>query len=430
MKTVGLISLGCDKNRTDSENILFQLREAGFALVPDVQNADIVIVNTCAFIEAAKKESIDTILEFVDTKREGQTLVVVGCMAQRYGEELKKELPEVDIIAGVNSYHKIAEIIAAKKALTINAEYTPFTKGRVLTTPPHYSYLKISEGCNNNCTYCAIPKIRGKYRSEKFEDLIKEAEGLVNDGVKEIMLVAEDITRYGEDIYGKNRLYELLKELVKLPVYKYRLMYAYPDNLPDNIIELISSEEKIAKYVDIPLQHVSDSVLKRMNRKTGKESITALLDKIRTINPEIAIRSTFITGFPGETEAEFNELHDFIKSARINYAGFFAYSQEEGTFAGEMPGQLPKSVRNKRQNVLSKAQSAVIVESQSKYLGQTLPVIYEDIDYKRNLFVGRTEFNAPNIDTLVYFSSKTPLDVGNIYDVKITKTGFDLCGEN
>lgn len=431
MKKIGMISLGCDKNRVDSEKVLFSLQSAGYKLVSDADEADIIIINTCAFIDSAKKESIDTILEFADVKKKGgKKLVVIGCLAERYMGELAEQIPEVDLFVGIDSYRNIAEILDDKFGRVVKAPDPSYCgKGRVLTTPAHYAYLKIADGCDNFCTYCAIPFIRGRYRSYPMGHLRDEAAELADQGVKELILVAQDTTRYGKDLYGEYKLTELVSELVKLPFAKIRLLYAYPELIDDALIDLICGEEKLAKYLDIPLQHIDDGVLKRMNRRSDSASIYALLDKIKTRNPDIAIRSSFIVGFPGETEAEYARLKEFISAKYIDYAGFFAYSKEENTAAARMGGQVGARIKKARVNELERIQSENIVRNHEKYLGKTLSVIYEDIDYGRSCFVGRTEYNAPGIDTKVYFESDFPLDIGEYYDVNITATGFHLSGK-
>lgn len=430
-KKVGMVSLGCDKNRVDSEKILYSLQNAGYTLVSDAAEADIVIVNTCAFIDAAKKESVNTILEFGALKKgTDKKLIVAGCLAERYAAEIEKELPEVDIFVGIDSYKNIAEILEEKLGRVVKTpDLSYYEKGRVLTTPMHYAYLKIADGCDNFCSYCAIPFIRGRYRSYPMDELLEEARGLADQGVKELILVAQDTTRYGIDLYGRYALKELIKKLIELPFVQIRLLYAYPELIDDELIGMIAGEEKLAKYLDIPLQHIDDNVLKRMNRRSRSAEIFALLERIHSRSSEIAVRSSFIVGFPGETEEEYGRLRDFIKAGYIDYAGFFAYSKEEGTAAGKMKGQVPAGVKKARENELSKIQSANIVEAHKKYLGKTVRVLYEGIDYKRCLFYGRNSQNAPDIDTKVYFTSDFPVDVGEYYDVTITATGFHLSGE-
>ncbi|MFI3228668.1 MAG: 30S ribosomal protein S12 methylthiotransferase RimO [Bacillota bacterium] len=428
--TIGMVSLGCDKNRVDAEKVLYKLQESGFQLVQDASEAEIIVINTCAFIDSAKEESIDAIFEYAEQKRVGKCkkLVVMGCFAERYAQEVKDSMPEVDLFVGINSYEKIAELVDDKEGVVIMPENADFMEGRVLTTPAHYAYLKISEGCNNFCTYCAIPFIRGRFRSYKMEDILNEAKQLVDNGVKEIMLVGQDTTRYGQDLYGKFMLKELIKELLKLDVARIRLLYMYPELVDDEIIELINSEERICNYIDIPLQHIDNEVLKRMNRRSREGQIRDLLARLKASNSDIAIRSSFIVGFPGETEKEFENLKEFISSGIIDYAGFFAYSQEEGTAAAKMDNQIEDSVKKSREEMLSAIQSEVIVANHKKYVGKNVKVIYEGIDYDKQMFYGRSEQNAPDIDTLVYFTSDFPVNVGNIYDIKIAKTDFNLYG--
>lgn len=431
MKKIGMISLGCDKNRVDSEKVLYTLKQAGYAIVSDAQDADIIIINTCGFIDSAKKESINTILEFAGLKQKGdKKLVVIGCLAQRYASELAQQMPEIDLIVGIDSYRNIADILDEKFGrVVILPEPGFYQRGRTLTTPDHYAYLKIADGCNNFCSYCSIPLIRGRYRSYPQEEIIAEADALAQQGVKELILVAQDTTRYGKDLYGGYKLTELITKLTKLPFAQIRLLYAYPELIDDGLIELISGESKIAKYLDIPLQHIDDSVLQRMNRRSNSRQIYALLDKIKTKCPDIALRSSFIVGFPQETQEEFERLKGFIVGNYIDYAGFFAYSQEEQTAAAKMTGQISAKIKKQRETELSKIQSQNIVNTHAKYKDTVQKVIYEGIDYTKGCFVGRNQYNAPQIDTKVYFTSDFPLDIGEYYDVKITETGFHLKGK-
>lgn len=431
-KKIGMVSLGCDKNRVDTEKVLYSLTESGYTITQNVDEADILVVNTCAFITTAIRESIDTILELAEQKKNRDVkLVVMGCFAERFALEVKDELVEVDAFIGVNSYENIVEIFNNLDERPIVLEKTPckHIKGRVQTTPAHYAYLKIADGCDNFCTYCTIPYIRGRYRSYPIEDLIQEAKELAENGVKELILVAQDTTRYGKDLYGKYMLKELLKELVKIDFYKIRILYAYPELVDDELIELIASEDKIAKYIDIPLQHISNKVLKDMHRRNTKEEAYSLLTKLRERCPSIAIRSTFIVGFPGETDEDFSELKQLVSTGLIDYAGFFAYSREKGTLAYKMKDQVPYRVKKAREKELSRMQSAIIENRHLKYLGTNMEVIYEGIDYNKGKFYGRPEYNAPDIDTKIYFTSTFPLEVGNVYKVKITKAGFNPIGE-
>ena len=431
-KKIGMISLGCDKNRVDTEKVLYALTEKGYSLTQKIEEADILVVNTCAFITTAIRESIDTILELAEQKKTRDVkLVVTGCFAERFALEVKDELPEVDAFIGVNSYENVAEIFDNLHDRPIVLDKAPckHMKGRVQTTPAHYAYLKIADGCDNFCTYCTIPYIRGRYRSYAMEDLLEEARELADNGVKELILVAQDTTRYGKDLYGEYKLKDLLRELVKLDFYKIRLLYLYPELVDDELIELIASEDKIAKYVDIPLQHISNNILKAMHRRNTKEQAYTLLRKLKEKCPSIAIRSTFIVGFPGETEEDFDELKELIDSGLIDYAGFFAYSREKGTLAYKMKGQVPFKIKKSREKELSKMQSVIIEKRHLQYLGNELDIIYEGIDYNKGKFYGRPEYNAPDIDTKIYFTSQFPLEVGEIYKVKITKAGFNPIGE-
>ena len=431
-KKIGMVSLGCDKNRVDTENVLYALTQSGYQLTQNVTDADILIVNTCAFITTAVRESIDTILELAEQKKDRDVkLVVMGCFAERYALEVKDELPEVDAFIGVNSYKNVVEIFDKLEERPIVLDKTPcgYLSGRVQTTPAHYAYLKIADGCDNFCTYCSIPYIRGRYRSYPMEDLINEAKELSDNGVKELILVAQDTTRYGKDLYGEYKLKDLLKELVKLDFFKIRILYAYPELVDDELIEMIATEEKIAKYIDIPLQHISDSILKAMHRRNTKQEAYMLLKKLKERCPDIAIRSTFIVGFPGETEEDYKQIEELIATGLIDYAGFFAYSKEKGTLAYKMKDQIPYRTKKAREKTLSKMQSAIIENRHQKYIGKIMPVIYEGIDYNKGKFYGRPEYNAPDIDTKIYFTSDFPLEIGEVYDVKITKGGFNPIGE-
>lgn len=430
-KTLYVASLGCEKNRIDTENVMHTLSKAGYSFVSKPVDAEYILVNTCAFIESAKKESIETILDLSESKAgTNKKLIVLGCLAQRYADELEKTLPEVDVFVGVNSYHDIVNIIENGESRVVKAtQFTPYEKGRIATDLQNYAYIKIAEGCDNFCSYCAIPSIRGRYRSESMDFLLSEANQIKDRGIKELIIVAQDITRYGIDIYGRYALKELIKEMITLKFSKIRLMYAYPELIDDALLELIASEPTIAKYIDVPLQHVSNTILKRMNRRTDGERVKSTIARIKEIIPDVAIRSTFIVGFPGETDEEFGELKDFISSGAIDYAGFFAYSQEEGTPAASMSGMLTKSLRRKRASELSKIQSGVIVEKHSRYKGTTQTVLYEGIAYNKGMFYGRNEWNAPDVDTQVFFTSDIPLDIGEYYNVDIDKTAFHLFGK-
>lgn len=424
---VGLISLGCDKNRVDAERMLYALSQNGYEITDDLTEAEVIIVNTCAFIEDAKKEAIDNIFYAASLKENGKLLklVVTGCFATRYAEEVREELAEVDAFVPVANENDIAKIV---NDLFENENETKYVCGRILTTPPHYAYLKIADGCNNRCTYCAIPSIRGKYVSEPIEKLVKEAESLSLSGVRELILVAQDTTSYGKDIYGKPSLIPLLKELVKLDFWKIRLLYTYPELVSDELIEFLDSEPKMAKYLDIPMQHADDGILKKMNRRNNSEYLYDMVNRIRKSKNHIAIRSSFIVGFPSETEKEYDKLKEFIKG-RLDYAGFFEFSKEEGTPAYNMDGKVSKRVSKSRRLECEKLQCESTILWQDRLLGTEVEVIYEGIDYAKGKFYGRTEYCAPTIDTLVYFTSDFPLLIGKTYKVKIEKNKFHLYGK-
>ncbi len=439
MTKIGVISLGCDKNRIDTENMLAFLEKDGYTFTGDAIDADIIIVNTCAFIDSAKQESIDTILEMSDYKQTGncKCLVVSGCLSQRYMDSLAEELPEVDIFVGTANYRELPELIKdfdkkhSKIAIKNDINKRDFTNSRVLTTPYHYAYLKIAEGCNNNCTYCAIPKIRGKFTSRPMQDIVAEADEIVKKyGVKELNIVAQDITRYGKDLYGELKLVELLEKLEKVDCSWIRLLYCYPELVTDELIHKIATSEKIVKYIDIPMQHASDSILKRMNRHVRQEFLQSLIDKLRAQVPDIAIRSTFIVGFPGETEEDFNTLYEFVKKNRFDKCGFFAYSREDGTAAYNFDGHIEEDIKQERVSKLYSLQETIMCEKANSLIGKIVMVMYEEVDFDNQCFVGRMAEDAPEIDRLVYFTADKPVDIGEMYKVKITeRIGLDLKGE-
>lgn len=433
-KKIAAISLGCDKNRVDTENMLYLLTQEGYALTQNPEEADYILVNTCGFIEKAKKESIETVLEMADYKKDGKKLIVTGCLAERYGKELFDGIGEADAVVGVQSEADIVDIIRkldGGRVLDIGTDCRAYVSGRVLTTPYHYAYLKIADGCDNRCSYCAIPYIRGAYRSTEMPLLIKEAQELIEQGVKEIILVAQDTTLYGQDLYGRPMLKELLRELVKLDLWKIRILYAYPERIDRELIELISKEEKIAKYLDIPLQHIDDVVLKRMNRKSTREAIETMLKMIKDVDSEIAVRTTFIAGFNSETAERYQNLKQFIaETDGIDYAGFFAYSEEEGTPAAKFTeGKVTKKETAARVRELERIWSEKTKRIQQKYVGKNLEVIYEGIDFDKQRLWGRTQFNAPEIDTRVYLEADFTLEIGTVYIAEIYKAGFNLYGK-
>ncbi|MBR1868092.1 MAG: 30S ribosomal protein S12 methylthiotransferase RimO [Clostridia bacterium] len=432
-KTVGVISLGCDKNRIDTEKML-ALLDFG-KITQDLSEANIVIINSCAFLESSRKEAIDTVFECNSYRGSGklEKIVLTGCLPEKFIDDLFDELTEVDLFIGIKDYPRLVEgLERTYRGERVNYVKTVDnfkTEKRVVTTPEHYAYLRIADGCDNKCTYCLIPSIRGKYRSEKIEDLISEAESLGE--TEELILVAQDITRYGIDIYGEVKLIELLRRLSALDGIKsIRLLYAYPDMLSDDLIDEIANNPKIIKYLDIPLQHADDSVLKRMNRKGTGESYSALIKKLREKVDGIAIRSTFIAGFPGESEENFKNLLTFIQKEKLFNAGFFAYSREEGTPAYRLPGQIDEEVKIKRVEALYEAQRKISAERNKSFIGKTLEALTDGVDYDKQSFYGRAYFSAPDIDGVIYFTSEGEIRQGERYTVRITSADdYDLYGE-
>lgn len=436
---IGMVSLGCAKNRVDAEMLLFTLKQEGFEIVADPAMSDVAIVNTCGFIEDAKQESIDEILELAELKKEGRikAIIVTGCLAERYQTEILKELYEIDAVVGIGANSNIAnivrEVLKGKKVeefpdklcLDINAP-------RLRSTPFYYAYLKIAEGCDNCCTYCAIPKIRGKFRSRKIEDIVEEAKSLVNNGVKELILIAQDTSRYGEDLYKKRMLPELLRELCKIDSNFYiRVLYCYPDRMTDELIDTIANEPKVLKYIDLPLQHASGKLLKRMNRHGDREVLTELINKLRTKIPNLTIRTTFITGFPGETEEDFTELSEFVRDMRFDRMGCFAYSPEEDTPAAEFPDQIDDEVKKHRRDIIMEQQSEIMAEKCESMISKTIRVLFEGFDRYAECYYGRSSADAPEVDGKVFFTveGKKPA-VGDIIDVEITDyIDVDLIGE-
>lgn len=432
-KIFGVISLGCDKNRVDTEKMLGLIKERGYKLTDDLNEAQIVIINTCAFLESARKEAIDTILECADYKNgKLEKLVVTGCLPQKFIDELYKPLQEVDLFLGIQDYQKLFEGLEqsyknSERENFVGKGNDGYVTDRVLTTDEHYAYLKIADGCYNHCTYCLIPKIRGKYRSYPMEDLLREAEELGD--ISELIIVAQDSTRYGEDLYGENRFVALLQALSKLSnIRKIRLLYCYPDVIDDKLIREIAVNDKILKYIDIPLQHSENRVLKLMNRKGTRESYLSLLEKLRREIPDIAIRSTFIAGFPTETEAEFEQMKAFLQEAKFVNCGFFAYSREPDTAAYRLKGQIHHATKARRVRALYKTQEKISYELLSKFVGKELEVLCDAIDYEKGCFVGRAYFNAPDIDGKVYFYAGNAVQ-GEYYKVRIIRNDcYDLYG--
>ena len=432
-KRFGVISLGCDKNRVDSEKMLGLIKDRGYQLTDDLSKAQIVIVNTCAFLQSAREEAIETLLECADYKSGNlEKLVVTGCLPQKFIDELYLPLQEADVFLGINDYEKLFEALeesyqSGERQNYVGKGCDGYMQSRVLTTDEHYAYLKIADGCYNHCTYCLIPKIRGKYRSYKMEDLLLEAENLGDTA--ELILVAQDTTRYGEDLYGENRFVELLQKLSALDnIQKIRLLYCYPDVITDKLIDEIASNPKIIKYMDIPLQHSENRVLKLMNRKGTREGYLALFQKLREKIPGIAIRSTFISGFPTEMETEFEGMLAFVKEAQLINCGFFAYSREPDTGAYRLKPQIHHATKKRRVRALYEAQAEVSSKLLAGYIGKEIEVICDGIDYEKGCFVGRAYFSAPDIDGKVYFNAGEAMQ-GEYYKVKINRADcYDLYG--
>lgn len=434
---VGMISLGCPKNQVDGEALLAKLAAAGYQIVNEIENSDVMIVNTCGFIEDAKREAIDTILEVAQYKEAGviSALVVTGCLAERYQDEILKEMPEVDAVIGIGANADIVKV--CDKALCgiqtsnyPNKCYLPIDDERILSTPSHWAYLKIAEGCDNRCSYCAIPGIRGKFRSRKIESVIDEAKSLVNRGVKEIILVAQDTTKYGQDLYGEYSLDKLLKELVKIDGLEWiRLFYCYPQRITDSLIEVIANEDKVCKYIDIPLQHSDTTVLKNMNRVGDGKDYRVLLDKMRKAIPDLALRTTFMVGFPGETDEQFENLCDFVKDMKFDKMGCFTFSPEEDTPAFDMDNQIDEDVKKRRQEVLMNAQYSITEASNKNRVGNVYKVIIDS--FADGKYTGRSYMDSPEIDSGIIFTSNKKLNIGDFVNVKITDfDGYDLIGEH
>ena len=438
-KKVGIVSLGCAKNQVDAEMLLFTLRGRGYTIVDDPAKADAVIVNTCGFIDSAKQESIDEIIELGNLKREGKikAIIVTGCLAERYQDEITKQLYEIDAAVGIGANEQIADVV--EQVLGGNGTLElfpdkldlPLEGGRVLSTPFYTAYLKIAEGCDNKCTFCVIPMIRGKFRSRKIENLIEEAKGLAADGVRELNIIAQDTTRYGEDLYGKPSLDKLLTELCKIDgLHWIRVLYCYPDSITDALIDVMAREEKIVNYIDLPLQHCNSEILRKMHRRGDRASLTALLNKMREKIPNVIFRSTFITGFPGETEEQFEELAEFAKEMNFQRLGCFAYSQEEGTPAAKMPDQLDDDVKQQRADIIMEHQQQVMAEYCESLLDTDIEVLVEGFDRLAECWYGRTYADAPEVDGCVFFTSPQKPQIGSFVTVHITDyLGCDPYGE-
>ena len=432
-KKFGLISLGCDKNRVDSEKLLSIIKSGGGAVTDDIDEAHILIVNTCAFLSESRKEAIETIIDCASRKnRNLEKLVVTGCLPQKYIGELYESLTEADVFLGINDYDKIFQALEnsyrGERVDFVGSGNGGYCAQRVITTPQHYAYLKIADGCNNRCTYCLIPKIRGRYVSYPIERLMEEAENLGD--VSELILVAQDVTRYGIDLYGQKKLKEILQKLTTLVnINSVRLLYCYPYMIDDGLIEEVRDNPKRIKYLDIPFQHSEDRILKLMNRKGSREEYLNLLNKLRAEIPGIAIRSTFICGFPTETQEEADAMSDFLREAKLDNCGFFAYSREPDTPAYKLKGQIPYSVRRKRVKKLYEVQREISREKIKDYIGKKLRVLCDGINYGKNCFEGRAYFSAPEIDGKVYFNANQAVQ-GEYYDILITGSDdYDLTGK-
>lgn len=433
---IALESLGCSKNLVDAEIMLGILNKSGHQLVGECEDADVVIVNTCGFIEDAKQESIDTIISYADLKNEGviKYLLVSGCLAQRYTEELLEEIPEIDAIVGTGSYDKITEVVdnlvddgkVIEKG-DINFSFDEELP-RYISTPPYLAYLKIGEGCDNNCTYCIIPKLRGKYRSREMEDLIEEAKELKKSGVKELVVIAQDTTVYGTDLYKKPTLAKLLDELAKLDFDWIRVLYSYPEGITEEIVNVIAANDNICSYFDIPMQHASDSVLKLMNRKTSKEELKSKVEMIRNKIPDATIRTTLIVGFPGETDEDFEELVEFVKEMKLDRMGAFKYSREEDTAADKLPNHIDEELKTERLERIMMVQQSISEDLNQLKLGRVYKTLIEDrVD--DSLLIGRTQCDAEDIDSVVYVETREDIEIGDMVDVEIESAyEYDLKG--
>ena len=433
------ISLGCDKNLVDSEVMLGLLAKEGYQMVDDEQEADVIVINTCCFIHDAKEESIQTILEMAQYKEEGRlkALIVTGCLAQRYQQEILDEIPEVDAVLGTTAYTEIARAIEEAlegkgKVTTEDLNALPLTDPhRIVTTGGHYAYLKIAEGCGKHCTYCIIPKLRGDYRSVPMERLIAEAKDLAEQGVRELILVAQETTLYGKDLYGEKSLYRLLKELCRIDGIRWiRILYCYPEEIDDPLIQVIKEEKKICHYLDLPIQHASDEVLKRMGRRTSKEQLKTVIGKLRKEIPDICLRTTLITGFPGETKEQHEELMEFVDEMEFDRLGVFTYSPEEDTPAAEMPDQIPEEIKEERQAELMELQQDIAFDAAENMSGKEVLVMIEGKVANENAYVGRTYKDAPGVDGLIFINTEEELMSGDFAKVKVTGAlEYDLIGE-
>lgn len=436
---IGMISLGCPKNQVDAEHMLALMDAEGWEIVDYVDGCDAVIVNTCGFIDDAKKEAIENILDMVELKKEGviSKIIVTGCLAQRYKDEIVKEIPEVDAVIGIGANGDIIKTVEEVMSGVDTIENyppqcdLPLDGQRILTTPHYWAYLKIGEGCSNRCTYCTIPSIRGNMRSRSMENVIDEAKQLAESGVKELILIAQDTTSYGLDLYGELKLPELLNELCKIDSIEWiRLLYCYPDRITDELIETMKNQEKVVNYIDLPLQHADDKILKAMNRRGDQALIRNVISKLRTEIPDVVIRTTFIVGFPGEGEEEFETLAEFVNEIEFDRLGVFTFSPQEGTPAFDMDDQVDEDIKTRRGEVIMQDQYSIMEEKNNEKIGKTYRVVVEDYDGYSDSYTGRTYMDAPEIDGLVKFTSHKDLDIGDFVDVEIFDVeDYDLIGE-
>lgn len=433
------VSLGCDKNLVDTENMLGILKDKGFEFTDDEMQADVIAVNTCCFIHDAKQESINTILEMAEHKKDAvcKALIVTGCLAHRYKDEITKEIPEVDALIGTSSYDKIAEVVLSVLegkgySCVEDTDRLPVVKNhRIMTTGGYYEYLKIAEGCDKHCTYCIIPAVRGNFRSFEMEYLLEQARYLANNGTKELILVAQETTVYGTDIYGKKALPELLRKLCRIDGLEWiRILYCYPEEITDELIQVIKEEPKICKYLDMPIQHSSDNILKRMGRRTTRQELVDVITKLRNNIPDIALRTTLITGFPGETEEDIDDLLDFVDTMEFDRLGVFTYSPEEGTPAASMTDQIPENIKEERRNRIMELQQEVSLDKSADMVGRVIPVMVEGKITDDDAYVGRSYKDAPNVDGYVFINTNAQLMSGQIINVCITGSmEYDLIGE-
>jgi len=430
---IGFVSLGCSKNLVDTEMLIGLFEKNKYQIVNNPAEAEVIVINTCGFIESAKQEAIDTIFEMLEYKKKKcKTLIVMGCLVQRYKKELEKELPEVDLFISIDEYENIWEkIVKTINKIEQKEENKLEYLNRKITTGENYAYLKIAEGCSNRCTYCAIPYIRGPYISRKIEDILEEASSLAKTGIKELIVIAQDTTKYGIDIYGKPMLAELLEKLCEIKEIKWiRFLYSYPETITDELLQVVKTNEKICKYFDIPIQHITDSVLKRMNRKSNGETIRKLIKKIRNEIPEAVIRTTLIVGFPGETKENFEELYEFVKEYKFDKLGCFAYSKEDGTPAARLKEQIHYKTKQARLNRIMQLQKDISKKSLERNINKNFECLIEGKTFDNKYYVGRTYMDVPDIDGVVYIKNTKPLRLGEFINIEVKEVlDYDLIGE-